>query len=709
LRQAVRRLGVELGEHAVVQRREPPPLRGLREMLQGPPLSGRRGWMVTDPDSGQSVALWKLDNHLFAAWLTFSNSSPVLTHHAIYWNGRYGLDLSDQPREDLLMRGYDRLKLDGDQRRKWDYFFPPLTEHLPHHRLLARRQVTGQAVEEWVILERIRAAAAVAVGAGLVFFAAVPWMVAALVCGGVVLLMRHSAHHLRLGPPDPAAGPRDFFRDVRAVLAPGGGVKIHERALLNHRRPPPGPPPPARTLGRALLDDVRAFSRLTSTFLPAVLLAAAIAGSRLLLHAPHPLPYALAVLLLALLASDEANGWWVLHRLRNGGGERTAPGWVVAALAAVVGASLPLVVGFVVLAAGKLIRTLLLVRLRAALDTEQGYLEEELDVLLSQVPDDVPSDEEIDAWLDADLAVLDRRSVEELHLDPACLLPVEGRLLQKLPVVPAEMAALDAGRVPAAVRQAATGYGVHLGDQAEVLRSGRQWALVNGNAEYTLTRKGDALHLYEGEDLNPRGLHGIPILSWGLLQPPEAFGKNKLLGEQPERLWAYDVGRDRRLRHAVYYVQFIYFADQMLAGSGFFYDFIQGVRGGRGRPSNAEYPYFHVVGVEDHPVPNDKLQEMQLGKLETTLFALQVVNGNTICVVLTDESVLKRVKEKLRQAPRRKAGNASEELVDGASTPSSQPRSILEAKEEETDAARSKTLINYVKSQWRDRRARASH
>lgn len=709
LRDALRRLHVELGDETEVARREPaPPWRSLGEVMKGPALVGKKGWTLTDPHTGQTVALWRLADRIVAVWITFSNKSPFLTHHRIYWNGVYGLDWSDPPRTELLIRGYDRVGLTGVQRRKWDYFFPPLTDRITHNLRIARRDVTARAIGQWVAVDRAAAAAAAAIGVAATVLGGMPWLVLALAAAGAVLLMRDSLAHVAFGPPDPAAGPRRFVSERRLSLAGQGGARVHERFLLNHFQPQPGTPPPARRLGRAMLDDVGRLANSASYLAP--LLALLVAGAaQYLMHVPLPAGHYVAAVLLVALVGDEAEGWRTLREMKHGRGAAAVPGWVAAIpVAGVLVAARTLfpLAGFGLLAAVRLVRTFALLRFRDDLDTERQFLEWELGRLLAQVPNDVPTDEEIDSWLDADLTELDRRSVDELHLDPECLTPVDGRLLKTLPEDDGGRLALDHGRVPAAVRAAAEEYGAHLGDTAAVLRPGRQWAFANGGAGYTLTRKENALHLYAGEDLNPLALQGVVILSWGMLQPRDAFGKDRLSREHSYRLTSWRVGGDGRLRHAVYYVQFLYFADRMLAASGFFYDFIQGARRGRERASNLEYPYVHVVGVQDIPVKNDELNELLAhspGTLETTLFQLQVVSGHSIRIALTDEFVLKRVKESFREAARRMGTGEGAERVEGSPASAALPRSFLDAEEEDTDAARSKAVINYVKRQWRER------
>jgi len=707
---ALKALGARLSNQAIVGRRDAlAPRRSLGEVMRGPDAPARKGWVIHDPVSGQTLALWRLEGRIVAVWLTYSNESPFLTQHRIYWNGAYGLHWSDPPRYDLLITAADRLRLSGDQRRRWDYFFPPLTERLPHNLRIARRDATVAAIGEWVWMDRCVAAAAAVIGVGLTVLGGTAWAAAVLALAALALLMRTTLGQLAFGPPDPAAGPRRWVGDRRVALSARGGLDVHDHTLLNHFRPPPGPQRPARTLRRALLEDLSALSR----FQVAAMLAAGVMAAVFLLRlagvavpdgAWVPAP------LLVMLGADQALGWGTLWKMkRTHGGPMGEPATVSAGgvAAGVIGVLLVArgafaLAGFALVALSAIGRTLALLRFREQLEEERDIFQGELDGLLAQVPTRVPTDEEIDAWMDADLAELDRRSVDELHIDPACLTPVDGRLVQTVAMDGAMRAELDGGRVPPAVRVTAGACGVQLTGAATVLRAGKQWAVANGGPAYTLTSKNGALHLYAGEDLNPLALKGVPILGWGQVQPPDTFGKDRLARDHPHRLSAWRVGADGRLRHAVYYVQFLYFADRMLAGSGFFYDFITGMPWGRERSSNLEYPYRNVVGVQDAPVKNDALDELLSqapGTLATTLFQLQVVNGHSIRIALTDEFVLKRVKESFRLAARNRRPDEEEQQEAGLAAV--QPRSFLDAEEEDTDAARSKAVINYVKNQWR--------
>ncbi len=704
--------GIPLSASTSVVRRASRHRRSLVERVRGTELASRPNWLLTDPESGQTLVAWKIDQEIVAFRVTFSNESPVLWHHQIFWNGRYELQRKEDAHpERFLSDGIGRMGLkDEKQRRKWDYFFPPLPDRLVLNRLVWRREVSAREGRRHATLERALSGVMLLVGAGLAFLGSSPVVAGVLGLLCLASFMPALLDRLLPGYVRQEAGTRRGKVADRLLAFTPDGLALRTRSLTTRYLTADPAQPAPRPLDE-VLRELRALRRFAPLLPPAAVLCAGLVLLRDGVTAGQ-----MAAMLLGLAAMRNEVSRWEELRWTQRGFERRGnlPPWVLAAAplaAALLSPALFPLPLFAAVAASRLVRASALHRLAAELERERDYLEWERDHLLEQLPSNPPTDGEIDELLDEETKVLDDRAFRELHIDPAQLQPIVGRQLGRIDL--GAVGELDAHVVPASLLRLIEDSGATLGPaHMRVTESGRQWLLSDGAVAYTVTRKDGALHVYEDGDPNPLGLKGVLIRGWGLVQP-RSVGKDRLMQEHPEWVYAWKVGRDGKLRHAVYYVQLLYFADNLLAASGFFYNFIEGLQRGKQRAENMEYPYRNIVGVQDQPERNDGLREIASGKdvLETTLFQLKIVNGESIRIALTDEQVLKLMKDNLRRRDRRTHGDdGTTEQPEGAALPgayaNAHSRSLLDAEDGFSDAALSKTVINYVKRQWRDRRTR---
>lgn len=169
-------------------------------------------------------------------------------------------------------------------------------------------------------------------------------------------------------------------------------------------------------------------------------------------------------------------------------------------------------------------------------------------------------------------------------------------------------------------------------------------------SEVALEQNPDNSPLQLPLELNPRGLSGILLESWGLIQSDKARGIKDI---HPLHLGAVRVGNDGRLRFGVQFFQFILPTGMQLAVYGSFWDCI--LRQEKGLLTD-EFFYRDIVSLRSRASRVNRYFGSDDGT-ETMVFSMSVASGESIEVSLTDHNVLddmtrrlkKRRKEELHQ------------------------------------------------------------